>query len=320
MADLQRVKRLVPSAARPLARRAYWLLRGRYPEPVARLALHLKARHPVTFSDKVLYRMAHDRRPVLTLFSDKVGVREYVEQRVGEWILPRVHGVHESAREMLDAGLPASFVMKPSHGSSAAVICWEGNDPGARIDKDLDRIGWERFLVHPANLDPTLLGALADKWLRLDYSYVMGPDLPEWGYRNVPHRILLEEVLLDADGDLPQDYKFFMFDGTCRLAQVDSRRFTHHTLDLFTPEWDLLDVGCMYPRSATPPPPPQHLHQMLEIAEALSKGMDFVRVDLYETREGIRFGELTSYPGGGAGGYEPASFEYELGRYWQLAV
>ena len=52
------------------------------------------------------------------------------------------------------------------------------------------------------------------------------------------------------------------------------------------------------------------------IATALSTGVDFVRVDLYETATGIKFGELTNYPTGGLARPQPRSFDRWLGADW----
>jgi hypothetical protein len=55
---------------------------------------------------------------------------------------------------------------------------------------------------------------------------------------------------------------------------------------------------------------------MLEIAERLAAGVDYVRVDLYDVAGRVMFGELTTYPAAGLRGFEPASVDEELGRWW----
>jgi hypothetical protein len=44
---------------------------------------------------------------------------------------------------------------------------------------------------------------------------------------------------------------------------------------------------------------PKKLSKMIEIAENLSKGFTFVRVDLYYSNDSIYFGELTFTPAAG---------------------
>jgi hypothetical protein len=52
---------------------------------------------------------------------------------------------------------------------------------------------------------------------------------------------------------------------------------------------------------------------MLEMARTLSKGFPHVRVDLYNVKGKIYFGELTFYDGSGYFSFDPDEFDYELG-------
>lgn len=52
---------------------------------------------------------------------------------------------------------------------------------------------------------------------------------------------------------------------------------------------------------------------MTELAEALSKGENFVRVDLYEVSGRVFFGELTLHPEAGTGVFAPSAFDVLLG-------
>ena len=42
-------------------------------------------------------------------------------------------------------------------------------------------------------------------------------------------------------------------------------------------------------------PKPTRYEEMLRLAETLSNGIKHVRVDLYDTEQGVRFGELTFF-------------------------
>ncbi len=56
---------------------------------------------------------------------------------------------------------------------------------------------------------------------------------------------------------------------------------------------------------------------MIAAAEALARGIDFVRADFYDTERKLFFGELTSTPGCGLDRFEPPSFDRTLGALWQ---
>ena len=57
---------------------------------------------------------------------------------------------------------------------------------------------------------------------------------------------------------------------------------------------------------------------MIEIAERLGVGIDFVRVDLYALPERIVCGELTNYPLAGTGWFDPPEFDRRLGAFWTV--
>jgi TupA-like ATPgrasp len=65
-------------------------------------------------------------------------------------------------------------------------------------------------------------------------------------------------------------------------------------------------------------PRPARLEEMIAAAETPARGMDFLRVDLYATRDKIYFGELTITPTNGVIRYDPAEFDLFLGRFWDV--
>ena len=57
---------------------------------------------------------------------------------------------------------------------------------------------------------------------------------------------------------------------------------------------------------------------MISIAEKLSKGIPFIRVDLYDVEGQILFGELTLYPAAGVGTFTDKKWDYKLGEWIRL--
>jgi hypothetical protein len=111
---------------------------------------------------------------------------------------------------------------------------------------------------------------------------------------------------------VPEDHKLFVFNGRCRFVQVDTARFGARTQDFFDADWTTLDLTGGYPRSAVPPPRPGRLHEMIDLAERLGAGTDFVRVDLFTLPERVLVGELTSSPAGGDSPFHPPGVEPAL--------
>jgi len=134
----------------------------------------------------------------------------------------------------------------------------------------------------------------------------------------VPRRVIVEELLASPDGGVPDDYKFFVFHGECGFVQVDAGRFGHRTQDFFDPRWNHLDLSGGPPWADPQPRPPARLAEMIDVAQRLGAGTDFVRVDLYNVGGRIVFGELTSYPAGGDSPFYPERFNEEFGRPWTV--
>lgn len=264
---------------------------------------------PVTFNEKVRYKMVADRRPLLTTFADKYGVREYVAARVGAEVLTRLYLVTSTPRAALaEADLPLEFVVKPTHASGSFVIV-AGFAPADRRLPDPGR-HWASALVRPDRLDRDRLVEMCEDWVAYPYAR------DEWAYQNVPRRILVEELLEDG-GAVPFDYRFFVFHGRVRMVQVEIDKYTAHTRTLYTPEWERLAVEWRVP-AGRDVDPPHMLPEMIEVAETLGTETDFVRVDLYCLGSRIVFGELTNYPLAGKIEPRPPEFGRWLGDWWTL--
>lgn len=268
-----------------------------------------RTRGPQTFNEKVRYKMLRDHRELMVTFSDKVAVRDHVASMVGAHLLPQALHVLEDALDLADVTLPAAYVMKPTHGSGVAVIVSDTAERSARLPDP--QHGWTYAHVRPEHAPVEHLVALGRSWL--SQLYGQGPNR-EWAYGHVPRRIIVEEFLAGPDGAVPDDYKLFVFHGTCHYVQVDRGRFERRTQDFFTPGWTHLPLSGGHPWAG--PPRPERLAEMIDVAERLGHGTDFVRVDLYDLPARIVFGELSSFPAGGDSPFDPESYNREFGRHW----
>jgi hypothetical protein len=309
------LRRRLPPRVRHVLRRAVYLRDGTWPKPMAYWRLSRTTRTPRTFSEKVRYRMAYDRRPQLTMLADKVAVREYVAERAGAQYLTHVYAVMEPGDRVPWDKLPRQFVGKAAHGSGAVVVVSERGRSG--LPRDLSLVEWQRFVVHPDLLDRATFEQLAAKWLTLNFEY--GPArLPEWAYRDIPPRVMFEELLQDAAGNLPVDIKLYVFDGQCELITVDYDRFDGHKRDHLSPDWKRLPISSRFPAAAVSMERPASLPQMLDVAAALGSGIDFVRVDLYDIDGKVVFGEMTTSPMSGRTRLAPAEADLWLGSHWNV--
>jgi hypothetical protein len=280
------------------------------------LATHRSTRRPATFNQKVRYKMLHDRRPILTLFADKVAVRDYVARTIGADYLPEAYQVATEPAELRWDRFPREFACKVSHASGGAILVTESADPAVALP-DYTPSGHPRWRVHPDAFDPRRAAAILRRWLETPYGW--SGFKREWAYRNVLPRILVEEFLRPPEGGVPPDYKFYVFGGRTRLIELHQGRFERFVVDRYTRDWAYWPFRWVgVDPSGVPAARPEALDEMLFLAEELSAGLDFVRVDLYLVGRRIVFGELTHYPAGGSGRFDPPEVDATLGAFWQL--
>lgn len=257
-----------------------------------RFGRELDLDNPRTFNEKIAFKILFDRRPLLTLVTDKIRVRDYVAQKIGPAYIARLYQVCSSPRQIDWQALPPSFVVKPNHGSDMV-----------------------EFIRDKSELKPEQLLPALERWLRVDY---YRRHRREWSYRNIVPSLLFEEFLADEGGHIPPDFKFFVFDGWAAFVQVDFSRHTDHRRNFYDRDLNRLEVRLLYPTSDDRFVFPDNIEEMFALAGRLGSGFDFVRVDLYNVEGRIVFGEMTNYPEEGRGVFDPPEYDAIFGVRWQL--
>jgi hypothetical protein len=271
-------------------------------------------KEPKTFNDKILYKIGSDRSSHLTIFADKLAVRDYVASKIGEQYLSEIFAEFNSLHDLVLPISTANYVLKPNHASGAALIVADfvpKNPSSTYFSKRF----FNKYYVNPENIIERDVRRLVKFWLDSNYYGYCKTGFPEWAYKNIKPRVYIEE-LLTSGKQPPDDYRFLMFDGKCQVVMVDTPGYSGIHRDFFTPSWNLLNVELHYPNSVSPKDRPVELEEMIEIAEKLGRGVDHVRVDLYNLNGRIIFGELTNYHAAGTQKFNPESFDLELGADW----
>ena len=254
----------------------------------------LNLRHPVTFQDKLQWLKLYNRRPEYTQMVDKYGARSFVAERIGEEYLVPLYGVFDAWDEIDFSALPDQFVIKCTHDSGSYVICTDKSE----LDLEAARTKIET--------------GLARKQFYLSR---------EWPYKNVKPRISIEKYLEDQQTHDLTDYKFFCFDGKVRILESNSERRseTGTKTDFYSPEFQYIQMReAGYPNSNHIQTKPERYEEMLHLAEQLSAGVPFLRVDFNYANGQIYFGELTFFHCGGRMLLEPDEYNYVLGDWITL--
>ena len=254
----------------------------------------LDLKNPQTFNEKLQWLKLYNRRPEYTQMVDKYAVKEYVAQVIGkEYIIPTI-GVWDKFGQIDFSALPERFVLKTTHGGGGGGVAICNNK--------------EYFDT-----------AEAKRKLEKSLSADIYRNLREWPYKNVKKRIIAEKYIQDNDGKL-KDYKFFCFNGRVEFFKIDFDRFVGHHANYYDRNGQLLPFGesDYRPISQKNLAIPQNLAAMIDIAEKLSAGIPFLRVDLYNVDAKIYFGELTFFPASGFGRISPEQYDCIIGKSLEL--
>ena len=81
--------------------------------------------NPQTYNEKIQWLKLYDRSDLKSMLSDKVRVRSWVAEKIGQEYLTKLYGVYRCASEIDFDALPNRFVLKANHGSGWNAIVRE---------------------------------------------------------------------------------------------------------------------------------------------------------------------------------------------------
>ena len=250
---------------------------------------------PRLFSEKLWSRMLHVRDPIFTLICDKLSAREYVAKKVGrECLIPLLWSGEEPGDIPFD-DLPSQFVMKANHGSGYNIIVTDKT----RLNQASAKRKLKKWLGENFGLDKYLGAA--------------------WGYKNIKPCVTIESFIGEKIKP-PVDFKFYCFSGRVELLTLHVNRFEGVKSITLNRSFELCHFGPDFKQYEINYPRPENFEAMVQLAEALSEGFDFMRVDLYSIENRTYFGELTPYPVGVSQFYsfDIASLDPILGEKWKM--
>lgn len=246
--------------------------------------------NPKTFNEKLQWLKINDRKEIYTTMVDKYAAKEFIKEKIGEEYVIPTYGLWDKFEDIDFDELPSKFVIKCTHDSGGLVIC-----------KD------------KSTLDIKKCQKQIQRSLKNNFFWVGR----EWPYKNVPPRIICEELLQDDSSDEPiNNWKFYCANGKLFAYYVTSGG--GHSSNLHMTYFGLDDKilpikNVNYPVDTIDNISiPKRIDEMKKIAEKLSENTKFLRVDFYYVNDKIYVGELTFYPGCGFEGIEP----YEIENKW----
>lgn len=250
---------------------------------------------PTTFNEKILHRRAYRKDPRASLIADKWAVRQYIEDKGLKSILNEVYCVTDNPDEIDFEKLPDKFVIKVNYGSGKNIIV---NDKSKlQIDKVISKCRY---------------------WINEQESILKRAT--EIHYRDIEPKIIIEKYLDELDDFGLKDYKFWCFHGKAEYVNVQFVRNGTRLTAMFDRNWNLQPFSTgNKPFRGVSIPKPQKYIEMVETAEKLCDGFDYLRIDLYCINDkDIIFGEMTYNSGGGLSIFLPRKYDRVVGELLKL--
>lgn len=256
------------------------------------MGYELNIENPKTLSEKINWLKIYDSNFLKTFCTDKLLVRDYVENKIGENLFFPILGIYNKFEDIDFSKLPKDFVIKCNHGSGMNIIVKNGV------------------------LNKTDIKQKLDKWMQSDFL-----KFNEFHYKPIQKKIFIEEYMENVGKTALTDYKFACFNGEPKFCQIINGRYTNLRLNYYD-----LDFNPQYNISRNDHPAdysikdekPKNWNLMIEYAKMLSNDFKFVRVDFYEIDGKLYLGELTFTPGAGYLKYKNKNTDLEFGNLLKL--
>ena len=258
----------------------------------------LDLKSPRTLNEKIQWLKLYNRNASFTRWADKFKVREIIANMFGHRYLVPLLAEASNARQIPFDSLPTPFIIKSSHSSGQTIII-----------RKKDGTKWPKVI------------RACDHWMKTNL-YREGR---EWQYKTIPPRILVEELLVDANGNVPSDFKFHCINGRVAVIQVDIDRFSDHRRNFYDPTWSRLPFVWSVCAGEVPLWPqgrdvekPAMLADLIAMTQRIASLSPYIRVDWYICGSQAYFGEVTFHHGGGYERILPFEWDERFGAMLDL--
>ena len=268
----------------------------------SRMKKPLRLNPPETLNEKINWLKLYSRNDLYTQCADKYAVRDIVKKKIGEQYLVPLYFVTKRPEDITPEKISeVPCIIKANHDSSGGI-----------------------FVYDKSALDWTQIRKQLKKRLRKSYYRKSR----EWQYKNIEPCIIVEKLLQDQDGNIPNDYKLHCFNGKVRMISVDLDRGTNtHNRNWYNKDWEREPYKWSSKKESgqfTDPRKeevarPINLEKMIALSEKLADSFDYVRVDWYDVDNRLYFGELTFHHDGGYRPILPEKWDLKLGQELKIS-
>jgi hypothetical protein len=258
---------------------------------------------PKGLNEKIVWLKLNYYKKYFQTCSDKFLVRQFIKKRHPEYadkLVPLIK-VYKRTKDFRWDDLTYPCIIKASNGSGQNLII---NNKNEYSDSEI-RYELKRMKILANNLAVS----------SCEHQYLT---------RNA--FLVVEKLLEDANGNIPNDYKFFYFNGSLEFIYCSVDRRGINVRQIYDKDWNRLEFMWVqhaeefydeYSKSDNIPVP-KHYSEMLKVSNEIAKDFPFVRVDFYDTEESYYIGEITLHHGGGNDSFYPEKYDLYYGDKLRL--
>lgn len=256
----------------------------------------LDLKNPKTFNEKIQWLKIYDLTPLKTLLTDKVLVRDWVKERIGEKYLKEVVQVCKKFDDVNFDILPESFIIKTNHGCK-----WH-----FRV-KDKQKLLNNEILMK-------ILKRHFDGWMSQVFFPFAGLEMQ---YRDIPPQILVEPLLVTDKKDFPTEIEIYCFNGVPRIFQriVYSEK---RVCSVYDEKFNQIDLKFSNGYVVEIKEADDLIKKAVALSSKLASEFKLVRVDWLVFNNEIYFNEMTFTPFSGYYDFSDKVWNERLGKMLDL--
>ncbi len=252
----------------------------------------LNLKNPKTFNEKIQWLKLYDVTPLKTRLTDKVLVRDWVKEKIGEKYLKPVLWIGRSFDEIPFAELPEQFIIKANQGCK-----WHykiKNKEKFLAEKRLVEIVQNRF----------------NGWIQQSFFPWAGFEMQ---YKDIIPQILIEPLLIDKDEVYPIEYEIYCFNGKPRLFQKIRYKIPAEFC-LYNEKYQEINFSLNSEYIRKSEKADETLIDIVQLSRMLCADFKLVRVDWIKYRDKIYFNEITFTPMSGFFQFDDNKWNNKLGK------
>ncbi len=257
---------------------------------------NLNLKHPKTFNEKIQWLKLYDSTPLKTQLTDKVLVRDWIKEKIGEQYLKPVLWIGKTFDEIPFEQLPDKFIIKANHGCR-----WNY------------KIKNKELLLKNEVLFKIIRKRM-NEYINISFFPFAGFELQ---YKDIKPQIIIEELLLEDVNSKPQEIEIYCFNGIPQIFQK-IKYDENAEVSVFNNKYENINLKFLNSYILKKEAADDKLKQAVSLSEKLSKDFKLVRVDWLLYKDQLYFNEMTFTPFSGHYFFEDNSWNYKLGDMLNL--